>query len=771
MRLRLIDRYIFREIGSYALLGLFVFTFIFFVPQLVRLMDLVVSHAAGLGTIALLVGCTLPGIFTFTLPMGVLVGVLIGLGRLSADSELIALQSLGFDRKRILFPVGMLAVGTAATTLWITLWAGPPALAKLHETEEGLATSQASFEVQPRVFEERFPHMVLYVSDVAGGGTRWRGILLAQTGEDSASRITFAEDGIVLPDPEHGALQFHLNNGTTHEFLRSEPRQYSVSTFGREDLPVAVVEGAGRRRAEPTLAELPFGAVVRLYRKGEAQARVEFHRRMAFPAACLVFALLGVPVGIRPQRGGRASGFVVTLLMVSGYYLLFVTGAGLARRGVVPAGLGMWIANLLTALCGMALVPGMDQIRSEEGFLDRLKGWFRPRGARRTRISGRLATARPGHLPGPRAARGYAFPLLMDVYLLRAFFFYTTLFLAAFIFIFHSFTFFELLEDIGKHHIGAAIVLQYFVFLTPFMFYQLVPVAALIGVLVTLGVLSKNNEVTAFKACGVSLYRLSLPLLVAGLALAAVMFSLDDTILPTCNQRQDALRNQIKGRPAQTFFQPRRQWIFGEGDRLYNYDYFDPQHNLFAGLSIFELDPATFQLRKRAFFSRAKFEDNLHGWVLEDGWVRSFEGGRVVSFLPYRVTELPEFTEQPSYFNREVRAYTQMSWGELGEYIRELHQAGFDVSRLSVQWHKKFAYPMIAPIIMLLAIPFAFLVGTRGAVGGLALGVAIGIVYWAASALAEAIGAAGQLPPVLAGWGAAVVFGFTGVYFFLRMKT
>jgi len=782
MRLRLIDRYIFREIGSYALLGLFVFTFIFFVPQLVRLMDLVVSHSAGLGSIAVLVACTLPGIFTFTLPMGVLVGVLIGLGRLSADSELIALQSLGFDRKRILFPVGVLAVGTAAATLWMTVWAGPPALQKLHATEEQLATSQASFEVQPRVFEEQFPHMVLYVSDVTGGGTKWKGILLAQSGEDAESRITFAESGIVLPDPEHGALQFHLVNGTTHEFQRSAPRQYSVSTFGREDLPVAVEEGGGKKLAAPTLTEMSLRQLARLYAQGDAQAKVELHRRIAFPAACLVFALLGVPVGIRPKRGGRASGFVMTLLMVSGYYLLFVTGAGLAKRGVVPAGLGMWAANLLTALCGLALVPGMDQIQSERGWMERIKDWFGPRGKRRTRESrrlapgglarpGGLAVVRPGHLPGPRAARGYAFPLLMDLYLLRSFFFYTALFLAAFIFIFHSFTFFELLEDIGKHHIGAGIVLQYFAFLTPYMFYELVPVAALIGVLVTLGVLSKNNEVTAFKACGVSLYRLSLPLLLAGVALAALMFSLDDTILPTCNQRQDALRNQIKGHPAQTFFQPRRQWIFGEGNRLYNYDYFDPQRREFAGLSIFELDPATFQLIKRGFFTRAKYEEGLNGWVLENGWVRTFEGGRVASYLPYRVTELPEFTEAPSYFNREVRAYTQMSWAELGEYIRELHQAGFDVSRLSVQWHKKFAYPIIVPIIMLLAIPFAFLVGTRGAVGGLALGVGIGVVYWAASALAEAIGVAGQLPPLLAGWGPAIVFGFTGMYFFLRMRT
>src|SRR5262249_53404348 len=148
----------------------------------------------------------------------------------------------------------------------------------------------------------------------------------------------------------------------------------------------------------------------------------------------------------------------------------------------------------------------MDQIHSDRGYWAGMKEWFQPGRTRRMRTSTKLATARPGHLPGPRASRGYAFPLLMDLYILRSFFFYVVMFLVAFIFIFHSFTFFELLEDIGKHHVGWVTVAAYFWYLTPFMFYQLLPVAALIGVLVTLGVLSKNNEVTAFKACGVSLY-------------------------------------------------------------------------------------------------------------------------------------------------------------------------------------------------------------------------------------------------------------------------
>jgi lipopolysaccharide export LptBFGC system permease protein LptF len=112
-----------------------------------------------------------------------------------------------------------------------------------------------------------------------------------------------------------------------------------------------------------------------------------------------------------------------------------------------------------------------------------------------------------------------------------------------------------------------------------------------------------------------------------------------------------------------------------------------------------------------------------------------------------------------------------MNWRQLRQYIGELRQAGFETSRLSVQWHKKFAFPLIAAIIVFLAEPFAFLVGTRGAIGGLALAVGIGLVYWTASALFEAMGAVGQLPPLLAGWAPDAIFAFLGTYFFLKMPT
>ena len=164
--MRILDRYIVREVFRHAFLGLVVFTFVFFVPQLVRLMELFVRHSSSGGQVLKLFLSLFPGVLTFTIPMATLIGVLLGLGRMSADSEIIALTALGIGRRRILLPVGVLAVAGASATLAMTIWLGPLALHTFRSIEADLLASQISFQVQPRVFDERFPHLVLYVNDV-----------------------------------------------------------------------------------------------------------------------------------------------------------------------------------------------------------------------------------------------------------------------------------------------------------------------------------------------------------------------------------------------------------------------------------------------------------------------------------------------------------------------------------------------------------------------------------------------------------------------------
>jgi LPS export ABC transporter permease LptF/LPS export ABC transporter permease LptG len=772
--MRLIDRYICRQVFSHALLGLGIFSFVFFVPQLVRLMDLVVRHPGSWTTIAILFLSTLPGVLVFTLPIAVLVGVLIALGRLSADSELVAMSALGLGRRRLLVPVGILAVGATLLTLVMTLWLGPLSVRTFRTIEDRLRAGQASYQVAPRVFDERFPRMVLYVNDIDSASTRWKGVFLAGTDKD-ISRLTLAEEAIVIADRREGKLELHLRNGSVHEFAPNDPSHYSLSAFGQRDLPVEVKSGEIDRVAEPGV---PGRATSVLWRERHTQreASVELQRRLAFPCACIAFALLAMPLGSRPRRGGRAAGFLITLLMVTCYYLMFTIGANLARQGVIPVWTGIWSANLITAGLGLFLLPRLERMPGSSrtnAFLDWIIAW-----RIWTRFS-REETGAHAALNGvvnhvsifSRRKRRGGIPQILDVYLLRSFVYYFLLLTIGFILLYEVFTFFELLDDIAQHRTSFVELIQYFIYLACYLFYQLAPLAALVAVLITLGVMTKNNELVAFKASGLSLYRIAVPLLITGAVLATSLVLLDDTYLPYANQRQDALRNQIKGRPAQTFYQPNQRWIFGENAKVYNYDLFDPDHQLFGGLNVFELDPATFEVRRRIYAARGHWDAQQRIWILESGWIRDFDHGHVVRFAPFLANALSELNEPPSYFNREVRQYYQMTWWELKRYIADLGQAGFDVARLSVQLQRKISFPLIAPIIILLAIPFSILVGTRGAIGGLALGVGIAIVYWAAAALTEAMGAVGQLPPLLAAWAPDTVFGFLGLYFFLKMPT
>jgi len=786
--MRLLDKYIGREVASHSILGLAVFTFVFFVPQLVRLMVLVVRHSGGIGTVALLFLCSLAPVLAFTIPMAVLVGVLIGLGRLSADSEIVAIHASGISMRRLLVPIGFVAASCSVLTLALTFWLIPLSWRTLAKLEQKLLSSQAPFAVQPRVFDERFPHFVLYVQDVEAAATRWRGVFLASSTQATAtSNLTLAQDAQVVAGAERHEIELHLGSGSTHDYDPHEPDHYSVTTFGQSDIPIDISTAtSGTKSIAFSDAEKSVSGLLSDNGPNWRDARVEFHRRIAFPAACLIFALLGVPVGVRPRRGGRAAGLVLTLVLIGGYYFLFVTGAHMAQQGSIAPWAGIWGANIVAAVIGFFFLRRIENIRkpnrisaafesifSRQRKSQRLESDAAPIPASNGPISASTALVSPLLKVRQETGAGSSvgFPMLMDTYLLQQFFYYFVVLLAGFVLIFDAFTLFDLLGDISKNHVPASMVLSYFRYLVPLMVYQLSPLASLVAALVTLAVLAKNNEVIAFKASGVSLYRIVLPLTLAGCIIAGAMFLLDDTFLPYANQRQDALHNQIKGRPAQTYFQPAHQWIFGENDKVFNYELFDWERQLFGGLSIFELDTKTFQMRRRVFATRATWEPSENAWILTGGWIRDFEGNKVTRYTPFKVNSLPELTETPSYFRRDVRQYTQMNWRQLGQYIASLRQAGFDTSRLAVQWQKKFAFPLIAAIIVFLAAPFAFLVGTRGAVGGLAVAVCIGIIYWATAALFEAMGAVGQLPPLLAGWAPDAIFGFLAIYFFLRMPT
>jgi LPS export ABC transporter permease LptG len=330
--------------------------------------------------------------------------------------------------------------------------------------------------------------------------------------------------------------------------------------------------------------------------------------------------------------------------------------------------------------------------------------------------------------------------------------------------------------DILRNHIPLSTVGAYLVNLTPSMLYQISPLAVLIATLVTFGVLNRNSELIAMKATGISLYRLVVPIVSIAAILAVSLFLFDEFYLPQANRRQEALRSIIKGRPPQTFLHPEQKWIFGqphpgEPGRIFYYQFFDPDKNEFANLSLFEFNPSTFALSRRVFASRVFWDDATSTWHFQNGWQREIEGPNVTQYREFRQTEFSEIHEGPSYFKKESLQSQEMNFGQLDRYIRDLRQSGFDTMRLRVAlWHK-LAYPLIAVVMAILAIPFALSMGRRGSLTGIAVAIAVALAYWVVDGLFGAMGTVNYLPPALAAWSSDVLFGLVGGYLLLRTPT
>ncbi len=793
---RILRRYILGEVFSHAFLGAALFTFVIFMRDLGRLLEIVVRNSAPIPSVAEIFFLTLPTALTVTIPMGVLVGILLGLSRLAADSEVTALRASGLGSLVFVKIVTIFAVFAWILALINSVYIAPASALGLAHLQDKLKTSQASFEIQPRVFYEDFKNLVLYVEDVkpASGAAIWKNVFIADISTPSAPRITVASQGVVLNEgPDR--IRLHLTNGSQQEANPKDPSQYQISTFTETDIPIELPAPDDSKKNE--IVPVSEMSTSQLWYRGhhpevnttaqqpgrqndspEVRARwylVEFHRRIALPTSCLVLMLVGVPLGLSSKRGGKSMGFVLTILLVFLYYFVSLSGISLGRGGKLPAGLAVWMANIVFAAAGIFLLRRVDRTTIEIGSP---REWFNALAAKFTNGNGtlELPIGRDQRSAFERAAKrrrllSAKFPLIIDDFVLREFMLYLVMVLSTFILLTLVFTFFELLGDIVRNKVSILTLGEYLLNVTPSMIYLMTPLSVLIAVLVTFGLMQKSSELTAMKATGISLYRIILPVMVIAATVACGLFFFDQLYIPHANTRQETLRNQIKGKPPQTYLRPDRKWIFGEHNAIYYYEFFDPDQDRFASFSAFQLDPNTFQLERRIYASRAHWEDDLGKWIFESGWERSLQGSSIVDFKRFDVATFTQMSEPPTYFKKEVKQSSEMNYEELRSYIRDLQQSGFDVVRLKVQLHKKFAFPVITFIMAVLAIPFSVSAGRKGALTGVAVAIGIAIVYFVTAGLFEAMGNANQLPAALAAWAPDIIFGMAGGYLVLKVPT
>ncbi len=782
-------RYVFREVLASSLLGATLFTFVLFLQRVGPVMELLVRATVSSKQVGYLFLLTIPQSLPYTIPMGVLLGVLIGLGRLSTDAEITAMRAGGVPSGRIIAPVLAFCLMGAAACAWVTLELSPWSARELQRIAQTMKISQATAEVQPRVFVEDFPDTVLYVREVESGSiVSWKGVFIADMrppekrgsveGVNAAvagPRITVAETAVAVPRPEQNRIQLHLPHATTFE-QSWDPKQYQIGDYHLSDQVIETQPDSLENRDRP-FEEMETSDLRKAARDGDnrIQAGIVLHQRLALPIACLVLPLAGIPLSISTQRTGKSVGVVVAVVLAFVYWMLLFAGAALAEQHYLPPGLSMWLGNFVFAACGLWLLSQLDS-PSRRDITAWIGARLRPVMRRiRRRISGKPQVDASGNAVDTGrsidvTALFDALLPLVDRYVLRKFLLYFGVMLATFISIWFVFSFFELLSDMlarGK----MALFIPYIYYLTPFLVYETAPLAVLVATLASFGLLAKHHELTAFRACGVSLYRLAAPILLASLVFSGGLFALDEYYLPNTNRKQDAIRDEIKGRPARTFLRPDRQWTHGLQNRIFYHQFFDTENAEFIGINIYDLALDPFRLTRHISAERAHWDPDADTWVFENGWVREIEGNRPVKFEPFQERSFPDIVETPEYFRKENKHHQQMNWGELHAYILDLTQSGFDTMRLQVLLHRKLSFPFFAFSMALLAAPFAILTGHRGALAPVAFSLALAIVYYALREFFEKLGQAHQLSPLLAAWAPSVIFSLSGAYLFLRVRT
>jgi LPS export ABC transporter permease LptG/LPS export ABC transporter permease LptF len=777
--LRILDRYVLRELMAPFGLSLLLLTFALEIPPILQHGEALIAEGASWDVVVRVLATLVPQALGITIPMALLVAILITLGRLSGDREIVAMEACGVSIGRLLRPLVLFGLVATAATTYVMIVALPAANQAFREITFKLLMTRGETKIKPRVFYTEFPDLVIYVREVTPG-VGWSDVMVSENRVPTQPKTYLAKKGRLLLDESKRTVQMVLTDGTHHSVNLEEPEKYEHGTFAQTTLvidPESVFPRSGPMKGytEMTIAELK-GEMAELRKQNiyPHNQIMAWQKKYSIPAACLAFMLIALGMGVSHRRDGRLAAFVLGIGVVFVYWILMYMSEAIAKAALLPywfAWLAMWVPNIVIALWGVVLIA--RKLRAPEQAPMKFALPFARRRARAAAQGGASSNVRGTrvvvvikipHLTFPR-------PSILDWYVLKQGLRVSMLAGCGLLALFYIASFIDLSDHLFKGRTSAVDVLTYLWWASPRFTYYLVPLAVLMGALVTIGALTKNTELVVMKACGISLYRAAAPLLALALVGSAILVGLEEGVLAVSNRRADAINNRIRGR-LPTTPELNRRWVTANNGNVYQYLYFEPGRNRLNSLSIYEFgaDPST--LARRRFFSYATFDGERETkgqvtWQGGKGWQRDFEPRR--RFTPF--TSQPIAMEGPGYFAGERPDEQYMSYRQLSEHVTSLQAGGFDVVPYVVALHRKLAFPFVTLIMALIAVPFAVTTGKRGAMYGIGAGIVLAILYWTAISVFGAVGAGGLMAPALAAWAPNIIFGCAAMYLLLTVRT
>lgn len=766
--MRIIDRYVIREVLLPFFIGLLVATFLLIIPFLIRYAEQFIAKGVPVTVVLRIMATLLPQALALAIPFALLVGLLVAFGRLSADREFVAMQACGIGLRRLLRPVVAVSLLGWAATSYVMLVALPNANQTFRDITYSIVASRAEGEVKPRTFFLGFPDLALYVRDVPAAGG-WSDVFMADNRPGQPPAIYAAGRGRVLLNESQRTVQMMLQDGERHTIEANG--DYRVLKFDQLVVsvnPESIFPSSGPVKGdnEMTIAELRSRAAEVETAGGSAHNQyMAIHRKFSIPVACLVFGLIGLAVGATNRRDGKLGSFVFGLAVAFMYYVPLFLGPALAKGDMVPPWLAVWFPNILLGGAGALLL--VKRARSADQPLtipvpDALRKLF-------TRAKSDDGTAAATPVRTLSAAPGRSMASILDRYVISSYLRVFALSAVGLAGLFYISTFLDLSDKVFKGQATWTMLAQFFWYITPQYAYYVVPLAVLLATLVTIGVLTKNSELVVMKACGISLYRVSLPMMVGALCAGGLLFVLEQSVLGPANRRAEAIRHVMRGGSPQTFDVLQRQWLVGTNGDIYHYNYFDAANNRLINLEVFRFAGTERALVRRSFAERVSYTAG-RVWQAEIGWTREFdEAGNTRTFTPVDRVSL-DLDERAAFATQQPDP-AFMSYSQLRGYIAGLQSSGFDVSEQQVALERKLSFPFVTLIMTLIAVPFAVTTGRRGAMYGVGIGIVLAISYWVAISVFAALGSGGLIAPLVAAWAPNFLFGAGAAYLLLTVRT
>jgi LPS export ABC transporter permease LptG/LPS export ABC transporter permease LptF len=783
---RIIDRYTLREIFPPFVLALTVFTLMLMMDTIDRDAEALLGKGVSLSVVARMLILLMPSALAVTIPMAFLLGLLVAFGRLSGDSEWVALQACGVTLLRILRPVLGLAVLCWAATMWVLIDGVPRGNQAFREMEYSVVAAKVESEIKPRVFFEYFPNLVLFVRNTGAGTVGWSEVFMADTSKPGAPQVSVARSGRMLLDRAQQKVELALENSVAYQMGTDAQGRavYSenASQFFRRELDAESVFPKGgpmKGDVERTIEELK-ASIVELQKLKQPTNRPDYFIQMKYsiPVACFVFALMGLGLGVSSSRGGKLAAFALGSGVVFVYYIIMFQTRSLAMGNRIPGGLAAWLPNILLGPAG-AIILLRKARSSGRSFQFAIPA---------VGVLKRFLPARPDGTPAaagalPRPALVIRLPQfqlpqlgVLDAYIARRFVRLQVLTFGCLLGIFYISTFIDLSDKLFRGSATVALMAQMFLYKTPQFAHYILPLSVLIATLVTVGAMTRSSELIVMRACGISLYRTALPLLGLAAVSSALLFGLDEYALAPSNRQALDLEFQIRhGRP-RVVSELSRRWTSGKNGDIYHYDVFDPKMKELHGFWKFEFDRNAWRLSRITYMASASFDEaslkpdaTVARWRGGAGWTRALEPGGTSEYSTFASRE---FSMEPAdYFGTEPPDANSMTYGDLRDYIDSLQGSGLNMLQQLVALHRKVAFPFVTIVMTLLAVPFAVTTGRRGTLYGIGVGIVLAMVYWTANNVFGVVGSLGIVTPMLAAWAPNLLFGAGAAYLILTVRT